>query len=152
MYEGELINLARSQIGLKEATGNNDGPEIEKFTGNRKEPWCAHFVAWLFREIGKPLPTDIKPSISQHNPLASVSHMKKVFDKNKWTVAEPVVGGVVFFTTRGQSDSGPGRHVGVIESVESDCFFTIEGNWGNSVKRVKRKKSDKTIWSYGKVP
>lgn len=152
MYTDKLLSLAKQQIGLKEATGKNDG-EIEKFTGGRQEPWCAHFVAWLFREVGLPLPTDRIPSNTPngYNPLASVTNMKKVFQKHGWMVEGPVEGGVVFFSKRGQSDAGPGRHVGVIESVEADCFYTIEGNWGNAVKRVKRRNSDKSIWGFGKV-
>ena len=39
-----------SQIGVKEATGANDGKAVEKylsFSGLRKgNPWCASFVAW----------------------------------------------------------------------------------------------------------
>jgi hypothetical protein len=147
----ELLKIARLQLGLKEASGKNDGPEIQKFTGGRKEPWCAHFVAWCFREIGSPLPQDIVPSPTQHNPLASCAFMKKVFDKNKWITETPQVGGIVFFQTRGKSDAGIGRHVGIIETVEKDHFVSIEGNLGNAVKRVKHRILDKNIWCFGRV-
>lgn len=150
MNTDKLLELARLQIGLKEKTGQNDG-EIEKFTGGRKEPYCAHFIAWLFRTIGSPLPDDKVPSLSQHNPLASVAYLKKVFESREWMVAKPEQGAVVFFSVRGQSDSGSGRHVGLIDAVESDCFYTIEANYSNSVKRVKRYKNDKTLWGFGKV-
>jgi cell wall-associated NlpC family hydrolase len=147
----ELLKIARLQLGLKETTGKNDGPEIQKFTGGRQEPWCAHFVAWCFREIGKPLPTDQVPSPTQHNPLASVLHMKKVFDKNKWVTDIPQPGDIVFFSTRGKSDAGVGRHVGIVEKIEKDHFISIEGNLGNAVKRVKHKYTEKNIWSYGRL-
>lgn len=40
----------RSQIGIREKTGRNDGPEVErylKYAGLSKgQPWCAAFVSW----------------------------------------------------------------------------------------------------------
>lgn len=147
----KLLDVARQQIGFKEATGRNDGKDIEKFTGGRQEPWCAHFVAWCFREIGEPLPKDVIPNLQRANPLAAVIFMKKVFDKQGWIVDAPEPGGVIFFGNRTRSDVGPGKHVGIIENVTKTEIITIEGNVGNAVRRMKRSINDKSIWAFGKV-
>ncbi|RZK54478.1 MAG: hypothetical protein EOO91_15845 [Pedobacter sp.] len=52
----KLITIAQSQLGVREATGNNDGIQVEKYlnyTGNKKgEPWCASFVSWVYGQAG----------------------------------------------------------------------------------------------------
>ena len=68
-----LIDIARKQVGVKEDTGNNDGEPSRRYAGGRQEPWCAHFVAWLYRNANLRIPDDKIPTETQHNPLASVS-------------------------------------------------------------------------------
>jgi hypothetical protein len=146
----KLLEIASAQVGLKETSGKNDGPEIEKFTGGRQEPWCAHFVAWCFRESGHPLVHDYKPSLKVANPLASVSYLKSIFQKYYLLVDTPLPGDVVFFSSRGNSDAGQGRHCGIVESISSDSFQSIEGNYGNKVTRVTRKLNDSQLWGFGR--
>lgn len=149
-----LLEFARNQVGIKEATGNNDGTAIAIFTGGRKEPWCAHFVAWCYRTAGKPIPGDIVPTETKANPLASVSHMERVFKDLEWLYREPKVGDVVFFKSRGGSDSGPGRHVGLVESIDvkTGSITTIEGNLSNAVKRTIHKLDNPRISGFGRLP
>lgn len=51
-----VANIYTSQIGVKEATGNNDGVQIKaylKVTGLKEGyPWCAAFVAWCYNMAG----------------------------------------------------------------------------------------------------
>jgi hypothetical protein len=51
-----LVDIARSQIGIRETTGNNDGREVEAYLKVTKlpkgNPYCAAFVSWVFREAG----------------------------------------------------------------------------------------------------
>lgn len=51
-----LLNIARSQIGIREATGNNDGTQVEaylKVTNLPKgNPWCAAFISWVYQKAG----------------------------------------------------------------------------------------------------
>ncbi len=51
-----ITEIARSQIGVRELTGNNDGLAVEgylKVTNLPKgNPWCAAFVSWAFAEAG----------------------------------------------------------------------------------------------------
>lgn len=152
---GSAVNIALSQYGKKEATGNNDGADIAKFTGGRQEPWCAHFVAWVFRTAGKPIPGDVVPTPTRANPLASVTTMEEVFRKNGWLVKDPQAGDVVFFASRGGSDSGAGRHVGIVESVDTKAgiIHTIEGNFGNRVaKAAHNYRNNSNITNFGRRP
>ena len=49
-----LVYVYRSQIGVKELTGNNDGDQIWEYqkAGGIKigQPWCAAYVAWCFQQ------------------------------------------------------------------------------------------------------
>ena len=55
-----LIAIAQSQIGVKEAKGNNDGIEVEAYlavAGLKKgEPWCAAFLNWVIKQAKYPQP------------------------------------------------------------------------------------------------
>ncbi|MBS0661354.1 MAG: CHAP domain-containing protein [Verrucomicrobia bacterium] len=51
-----VIRAAEGLLGITEATGRNDGPEIERmlaFAGASKgDPYCAAFVAWVYHMAG----------------------------------------------------------------------------------------------------
>jgi hypothetical protein len=147
----EVVKLANQYVGLKETTGNNDGP-IEIFTGGRKEPWCAHFSVHLYRSVGLAIPGDVVPDVKTGNPLASVSFLERVFKEHDWFYREPKPGDIIFFFTRGLSDSGPGRHCGIVESVSKDLVYTIEGNLSNKVGKMTYKLDNPRISGYGRLP
>lgn len=48
----EVVTIARSQVGLKEITGNNDGLHIEKYLNSvglrGRYPYCAAGIYWCF--------------------------------------------------------------------------------------------------------
>jgi hypothetical protein len=54
----KIVSVYTSQIGVREATGHNDGKEVEMYlstTGFAKgNPWCAAFVTWTFLEANVP--------------------------------------------------------------------------------------------------
>lgn len=147
-----LLQTARNQIGVKEETGKNDGEPVKRYAGNRSEPWCAHFVAWIYRNVGLPIPDDIIPTESQHNPLASVTHMESVFKERGWLHEKPMPGDIVFFASRGQSDAGRGRHCGIVEMVDSKNFSTIEGNLSNAVRRKTHGLDNPQVTGFGRIP
>jgi hypothetical protein len=123
------LAMAQSQVGIREASGNNDGIPAQRYSNGRREPWCANFVAWTFRESGNPLP-------GNQRSLASVQYMEDQMKKaGRFHTGTPQPGDVIFFKNRGDSDSGPGRHVGIVEKVENGRIYTIEGNSGNQVAR-----------------
>lgn len=140
----KALDAARSQLGVREATGNNDGIPSKRYMDGRKEPWCANFVSWAFRQTGHPLP-------GNQRSLASVQYMEDQMKKaGKFHRGTPAAGDVIFFKNRGGSDSGPGRHVGIVEKVENGYVYTIEGNSSNGVNRRKYKLDNGRIAGYGR--
>lgn len=141
------LSLAQSQVGVREATGNNDGIPAQRYSDGRREPWCANFVAWTFRQSGNPLP-------GNQRRLASVQYMEdQMKANNQWFprgAQTPKPGDVIFFANRGNSDAGPGRHVGIVEKVENGRVYTIEGNSGNAVARRSYPLDHPRISGYGR--
>lgn len=51
-----LLNIAAKQVGVREKTGHNDGPMVERYLAyvrlQKGEPWCAAFISWVFGQAG----------------------------------------------------------------------------------------------------
>ncbi len=140
----QALRAAQSQVGVREATGCNDGLPAQRYAGGRKEPWCADFVSWSFRQTGHPLP-------GNQRRLAGVSYMEtKMKQEGKFHRGTPQPGDVIFFQNRMASDRGTGRHVGIVEKVENGRVFTIEGNSGNAVRRRSYRLDAARITGYGR--
>lgn len=135
----QLLCIAKSQIGVREATGNNDGHEVEQYlayTGNKKgEPWCASFISWVFGRAGYAAPrTAWSPSLFPQARLVKLAEPGNVF-------------GIYF------SDKKRIAHAGIVEKVKDTWITTIEGNTNTDGNRdgdgVYRKlRHAKTIRCY----
>lgn len=134
-----IVAIARSQIGIKEATGKNDGAEVEAYlatTGLKKgEPWCAAFLSWVFKEAGYEQPvTAWAPAL-----FPSVRLVKRPIPA--------IVFGIYFPSLKRIG------HCGIIERVNGNFIIGIEGNTnlngsreGNGVYRKLRHV--KTIYRF----
>lgn len=60
----------------------------------------------------------------------------------------PKSGDIIFFDWE---QDGHADHVGIVERVENDKVYTIEGNFGNQVKFRNYKINSKDIYGYGVV-
>jgi len=148
-----VIEIALAEVGHKETPkGSNRGERVDVYTGRRPEPWCGHFVAWCFRQADRPIPGDVVPTPRRANPLASVSFTERVFKEHDWAVVDPSPGDVVFFATRGRSDRGPGRHIGIVAEVNLTHIVVVDGNWGDAVSKHSVRRDDPTISGYGRRP
>ena len=143
-----MLDIVRGQLGVREATGNNDGVPSQRYMSGRKEPWCANFVSWAFRQAGTPLP-------GNQRALAGVEYMEdQMQGAGKWFARgsqTPKAGDIIFFANRGSSDAGPGRHVGMVEKVENGRVYTIEGNTSNMVARRSYPLDLARITGYGRM-
>ena len=138
------LAAARSQLGVREATGRNDGIPAQRYSNGRREPWCANFVAWSFRQAGKQLP-------GNQRSLASVQYMEDQMKKaGRFHRGVPKPGDIIFFKNRGNSDRGGGRHVGIVERVANGRVYTIEGNSSNAVRRRSYPLNHWRISGYGR--
>lgn len=109
-----ILAIAQSQIGVREATGKNDGAAVEAFlnyTGNKKgDAWCASFVSWVYRQVGF-----LKPKTAWSPAL---------FPSAKQTTS-PLPADVfgIYFPKLKRI-----AHCGIVEGYRANWIYTIEGN------------------------
>lgn len=160
----QVLDLATKYIGYKEKASDKDlysfddnagsgnytmfQEELAKagFWNNNKQgyEWCTSFVAWCFwRLCGSVEAKQILCLTGDYG--ASCTMWAKYYDEQARLFKKPKVGDQYF--QRG-SDGKP-CHTGIVESVSSNTFTTIEGNAGNMVKRVTRK-IDNTVYGFGR--
>lgn len=116
-----IVEIAQSQIGIKEATGNNDGVQVEKYlttVGLKKgQPWCAAFFSWIFKQAGYDRPnTGWSPQLF---PAA----------RNVKTASPGLAFGIYI------SSLNRIAHCGVVEQVNGTWVMGIEGNTNVSGSR-----------------
>ena len=116
-----LLNIARTQIGVREKSGRNDGEQVERYlaiTGSEKgAPWCAAFISWVFYKGGYEAPkTAWSPDL--FNARVNTKELKpcNVF-------------GIWFPTLKRIA------HVGLVEKREGDWLISIEGNTNSAGSR-----------------
>ena len=124
----EVAAIYKSQLGVRERTGNNDGKDVEKYLKSvglgKGFAWCAAFVHWCLAEAG------VKNSITAWSPTA---HNKKniVYFNNKFK-KDPQQADVI---TLYYSSKGRIGHTGFFDHMQSENMTAnYEGNTnrGNS--------------------
>ncbi|TKC07700.1 peptidoglycan-binding protein [Pedobacter frigoris] len=108
------MEIARKEIGVREATNRNDGQRVEGYLGyvgfKKGAPYCAAFLSWCFGQAGYSQPrTAWSPALFPASRL----------------VKEPLPG-IVY----GLYYAGLGRigHCGLVENVRNDWVYGAEGN------------------------
>jgi len=121
----QLLEIANSQVGVRELTGNNDGIEVETYQNAVNIPkgsaWCVAFVVWCHLQICSDFPIPItgwSPALFNRN---------LVYHKNHIRISEWIPrGGEVFaWYSRHKKRIA---HAGIIEKKWSKHYHTIEGN------------------------
>lgn len=139
-----VAHIYRSQIGIRELTGRNDGREVEMYLRTcalpRGNPWCAAFVTWVFQQAG------VKTVISAWSP-AWFPPDKTIYTRGAKANKTPQMADVfgIWFANKKRV-----AHVGFIDEwppVSSYCI-TVEGNTNEAGSRegdgVYRKRRLKT--------
>lgn len=138
----DIIRVAAAEIGYKE--GKNNATKYGKWYGMDNNPWCMMFVSWCAAQAG--ISTAVVPK------LAYVPYAVDFYrDRNRYKAKgyTPKAGDIIFF--------GSSSHVGIVEKVQGNTVYTIEGNTsangnssnGDGVYRRSRKLSDGWIMGYG---
>ncbi len=116
------LEIAKSYLYVREATGNNDGPEIEGFLkklGFKKgTPWCQAGVYSWFDEGATEL--DVL------NPVPKTASVLDCYNKakGKYLVKGDPLPGDQFIM-----DFGGGKgHTGLVNEVKGSRIYTVEGN------------------------
>ena len=139
------LQVAITQIGKEEIPrGSNWGEHVQKYLNsvgiNFQAAWCMAFLYWCFKQAGM---------VKQLPKTGGCLAMLHTVDK-QYIVKKPEVGAIVVW------DHGKGLgHVGIVERVDGDKMYTIEGNTNNdgsregyAVERKVRKIADPKIIGY----
>ena len=160
----QVLDLANRQVGYKE-TGDNVTKYARFFdveawqwfnTKKNGVPgaaggWCAIFLCWLTAQaetlgekealkfLGCPAP--------KNNCAAGVPYLWEYLVKKGYKVDKKsgVPGDFIFFNSKCS-------HVGIIEKVDADKYYTIEGNKSNMVKRSSYGRGSSSIYGVCHMP
>jgi hypothetical protein len=138
----KVVALAESQLHVREATGNNDGREVEMYlrsVGLKKgQPWCAAYASWLHIENNIPNPE------SGWSPAWFTANVVYAARQPRITPFESRPAQVfgLYYESKKRI-----AHVGIITGETRLHYKTIEGNTntagsneGDGVYRKIRKK------------
>ncbi len=142
VVRGCVRSMYESQIGVREATGKNDGIDVEKYlksvSQTKGAPWCAAFVNWTLKHCYADYANSAwSPSWFPKSRI--IYQSGKVIEKPK----EGDVFGIYFANLKRIA------HVGFVDKWDdSETVITVEGNTngqgsreGNGVYRKRRLKS-----------
>lgn len=131
-----LVNVALSQLGNQGGT-----PYWSWYGYNSRVEWCACFVSWCAYQSGY---LDITiPKFSAVKDGIKYYQNKELWrDKNYI----PKTGDLIFFDWQ---QDGISDHVGIIEKVENDIIYTIEGNSNDQCKQNTYKMNSSIIFGFG---
>ncbi|WP_243713323.1 CHAP domain-containing protein [Actinomadura sp. 6K520] len=151
----EAIELARSQVGIKE-----DGNGETKFNkwymespraaetvardggspqGYEDAPWCDMFISWIGDQLG---------FADQFGSDAwTVAHAEWFRDQGRWGT-EPKPGAIVFYAWSGGKSLDDIVHIGMVtKKVDDGTIEAVEGNTDNAVR--VRERPTRSVVGYG---
>lgn len=146
-----LQEIYSSQIGIRELTGKNDGPEVEMYLKTvglgKGYSWCSAFVKWSLDEA------EIPNKINAWSPTAE--NKKNIIYQARRFVAEPEPGDVFTIWFPRMKRIG---HTGFFDGRQNETIIvTVEGNTNEAGSRegdgvYKKYRSLKTIHSISRWP
>src|SRR6476620_11355955 len=131
----QLLAIAAQEVGVKEATGHNDGERVQRYLAavglKAGAPWCAAFVCWVYRQSGYAQPrTGWSPSLFNsrvHRTQAAPGQVFSIWFPELHRIA----------------------HVGFIAEVQDSWIISIEGNSNSNGSRegdgVYRKRRPRRL-------
>ena len=145
LIRSRIKQIYSAEIGVREATGKNDGERVEEYLAvtqlGKGYAWCASFVSWVFAEAGFPQPrTPWSPSLFPKERViwekGRQSHLKP--NTQHLTPATADVFGIYFANLKRIA------HAGFVDEWGDKYLVTVEGNTneagGNEGDGVYRKR------------
>lgn len=154
-WRKDIIAIAETQIGYRESQSNfeiNDEGKRYGYTrygawyGASYSDWCAMFISFCL-EYAK-IPAKYVPRDAGCEHWRTTMKALEVYQKR--SEADPQPGDIVFFNWTGKHSDGA-QHVGIVESVDENRIYTIEGNTGNRVARRDYSRNDGDIMGYASM-
>ena len=133
-----VVDIAKSQVG------NVGGQPYWSWYGfTSRVEWCACFVSWCADQCGY-LDSGAYPKFS-----GCVFGMQWFQQRGLWLdgSAEPVPGMLIFFDWATQD--GVPDHVGIVERVENNVVYTVEGNSMDMCRQKQYSLGSSVILGYG---
>jgi len=125
----KVREIYQSQLGVREATGHNDGRDVAMYlrsTGIKfPAAWCSAFVRWVFDSA------HVKTTITAWSPTAE--NKRDIIYKNGTFAREPLPGDIfcLYFSSLGRIG-----HTGFYDGRLNDRVYkTIEGNTNDAGSR-----------------
>jgi hypothetical protein len=116
--------MANSQINVREKTGNNDGPDVEKYLAlvglGKGNSWCMAFVFWCVNEAAK--------FYALANPLVKTAGVLHQYETTTCLKTATPAPGDIFIMDFGGGEG----HTGFVTAINGDTISTIEGNTNNA--------------------
>lgn len=112
----ELLDIARGELGVKEAPSGSNKVKYAEWYGLNGYPWCVMFVQWCFDRAGVTLPANTASCAVLRN------YAKKA---GMWVTGGYQPGDVVIYDW---GADGIPDHCGIVESVSGSSVTAIEGN------------------------
>lgn len=125
-----LVDTLHAQLHVREATGHNDGVDVERylsFVGQKAgASWCAAFVSYNLHAVGVPTPPN--PQTAWSPAFANKKYIVWSPGLQKQYKGSPPQPGDCF--TLFSPELKRVGHTGFIVGTEGNYFITIEGNTG----------------------
>lgn len=137
MGSADMVQIALGQLG------NEGGQPFWSWYGfNNRVEWCATFVSWVANELNY-IDTNVVPKFA--SVVSGISWFQTM---NLWLESDtvPSEGYIIFFDWQ---DDGHPDHVGIVETVENNVVYTVEGNSSDAVKQRQYDINSSVIFGYG---
>lgn len=138
--------IALSFLWVREATGENDGPEtnmFQEYVGGKSEhgePWCACFRSYCLGNAH-----DIVKSQTKNVVSDSSTAIYAWAKTNNLVLTGPIIGCTGLLKGDGGNGSGKTHHhTFAVLSVDiaNEVVWSVDGNWQNGVRITSHKISD----------
>lgn len=133
-YEA-VIQCALSWVGTTEATGHNDGPEVEMFQQAvdgvaQGEAWCMAFSMFCIGQA--------EQSCGVVSSIFRAEHCLTVWNNSQHLAVATPYPGCIAIWQHGNTTSG---HTGIITGVDEagGYFTTVEGNTSGGGEGIERE-------------
>lgn len=116
---------------------------VMKYTLGAREPWCANFVSWVYKEAGVPFSGGWREDWQLPAVLGVQAWFQAGTNGSEYfRVGErmPQPGDVAFYIGAQTPDRNSARHVNIVISVDgsTNTMVTIGGNESNTVRKTTR--------------
>ncbi|HMR19040.1 MAG TPA: CHAP domain-containing protein [Sphingobacterium sp.] len=132
-----ILKIAQNEIGVREATGRNDGKRVEEYLRythlGKGYEWCAAFVSWCYGQAGLSQPRN--PWSPALFPNARTYWKGNVHVVPPLGAKETDIFGIYSPSAKRIS------HVGLFKEQQGQYLLTIEGNSNNRVESRRRHLS-----------